>query len=79
MENQPSRPEPRVQHPPASSKIAFPADFALVIEAPHRISACMLAMARVTGAAEGASSVDLIELKPAERHRAVGCGHAHLA
>jgi hypothetical protein len=34
---------------------------------------------RITAAAEGASSVNLIELKPAEPHHAVGRGHAHLA
>jgi hypothetical protein len=39
----------------------------------------MLAMVRITAAAEGASSVNLIELKPAEPHHAVGRGHAHLA
>ncbi len=44
---------------------------------PQRASAITLAM--VTAAAEGASSVNLIELKPAERHHAVGRGHARLA
>jgi hypothetical protein len=34
---------------------------------------------RITAAAEGASSVNLIELKPAEPHHAVGRGHAHLS
>jgi hypothetical protein len=33
----------------------------------------------LTAAAEGASSVDLIEPRPAERHRAVERSHAHLA
>jgi hypothetical protein len=43
---------------------------------PQRASAIMLATVRM---AEGASSVNLIELKPAEPHHAVGRGHAHLA
>jgi hypothetical protein len=46
---------------------------------PQRASAIMLATVRITAAAEGASSVNLIELKPAEPHHAVGRGHAHLA